>query len=700
MLFLNGALLAFLGVLGIPLLLHLLNPRRRRVHDLSSLRFLKRIESSRLRRLKVRRLLLLLVRTALLLLLVAAFARPVLRAPGALGGATREPVRAVILFDNSFSTGFPAGGTESAVAAESIDAIGGPSAFELLKEDLRRLLAEAGADDSYALIPLARPVTRTAGVRDAAGLMSELGALDLSKGSDDPASAVRLALEVLDRWPGLNRELHLFSDMRLEVPADSLGRELPGDLRLFLHPRRTSTADNRLVAEVQLRTRIMRSGEPVVIQTLSPAAQAGSRIELDLLVEEETLGRRSLGADEDWVEFQLRPQQAGALRATLRLSGDAFAADNLQHFTLVIPERLRVLLAAPTGESREALRAALLPDERYGREFELSEIEPRELARAALWEQDVLVLAPGRRLPESVPGRGSQAVESRLGLLLLPGEEFAQGAGSRLFEELGLPPVRGVVDSRGGEGPGAGLPGMRSGAAWRLQDYDLEHPLFRGVMQGDDPPAPTAIHRYLVFAGSSGLRTIAALDGGQPILAEGGLGAGRILVFGTGPASGWSELRRSGVFAPLVSRGARYLAAAGDPSPGVYCGEGATLELRGLSGDERIRLRGPAGEFLLNSGAGRSMFRTPPLDLPGHYDVLHEEELLGRLAVNVDPRESLAAECPPARLENWTGRSWRRLEAGDSLAEARLGREIWWTMLLLALILLAIESLLSTGGRP
>jgi hypothetical protein len=81
MVFLNPWFLLGLFAAAIPVLIHLLHVRKLRTVEFSSLRFLKELQKSRLRTLRIRQLLLLLLRTLLIISLVLAFARPAVRGP-------------------------------------------------------------------------------------------------------------------------------------------------------------------------------------------------------------------------------------------------------------------------------------------------------------------------------------------------------------------------------------------------------------------------------------------------------------------------------------------------------------------------------------------------------------------------------------------------------------------------------------------
>src|SRR5712664_2922794 len=103
MVFLNPLVLLGLAAAAIPVILHLLNLRKLRTIEFSTLTFLKELQQTKIRRLKLRQLLLLIIRTLLVMLIVLAFARPALRGSflGGLGSQAHSTI--VLIFDDSFS---------------------------------------------------------------------------------------------------------------------------------------------------------------------------------------------------------------------------------------------------------------------------------------------------------------------------------------------------------------------------------------------------------------------------------------------------------------------------------------------------------------------------------------------------------------------------------------------------------------------
>ena len=73
MTFLNPFVLFGLAAAAVPVLLHLLNLRKLRTVEFSSVRFLKELQKTSMRRLRFRQILLLILRTLLIIAVVMAF---------------------------------------------------------------------------------------------------------------------------------------------------------------------------------------------------------------------------------------------------------------------------------------------------------------------------------------------------------------------------------------------------------------------------------------------------------------------------------------------------------------------------------------------------------------------------------------------------------------------------------------------------
>ncbi len=104
--FLYPTLLWALLAVAIPILIHLFSRQRVKKIEFSSLIFLKSLEKTRLRAIKIKNLILLLIRSLIIFFVVLAFARPSARTGLAskLGAKAKSSI--LFLIDNSYRMGY------------------------------------------------------------------------------------------------------------------------------------------------------------------------------------------------------------------------------------------------------------------------------------------------------------------------------------------------------------------------------------------------------------------------------------------------------------------------------------------------------------------------------------------------------------------------------------------------------------------
>ena len=102
--FLNPILLAGLGAIAVPIIIHLLNRRKFQKVVWAAMRFVKASVEQNQRRMRVEDMILLALRCLLVMLLALALARPAIlsKATDLFG---QSKVTGVIILDNSYSMG-------------------------------------------------------------------------------------------------------------------------------------------------------------------------------------------------------------------------------------------------------------------------------------------------------------------------------------------------------------------------------------------------------------------------------------------------------------------------------------------------------------------------------------------------------------------------------------------------------------------
>lgn len=682
--FLNPLFLFGLGAAAIPILIHLFTRRRPREVRFPSLEFLAEVHQSEIRRLKLKQWLLLLLRTLAVAALALAMSRPVTK--GHVGARAGAASSVVALVDVSGSMG-------------AIGADGHPLATAA-RRAVEDVLATLGPGDELLLVPYdraPRPVSEKP-LGDAGRLRAAAGALAAGASSTHHAAALELAARSLAQAHALNRELFWISDFQRSGFAN--GTHAGADARLTA-PEGPWASARVLLVPLAPRS---RANAALTSATLTPAdtgvalavrASASGETPGDFPVEARAIGATG-GSGEalgrGYVSLPARGEGSALLPLArtpeaggeVLLPDDALALDNRRVFASGRAGTLHVLLRedGPPSALRLALEAGMPASG-----LDVEAVDAEGLAAQAS-DADVIVIGDVARLGPAELQATLDVVRGGGALLLAPGERAdADAWNGSLLRELGAGTL-GAVQS------------APAGASWRLLRSTAGHAVFEGfAARPGEPLSAARFQRVRAFAPGAKARVLAGFDRAHAALVE----VPHALVLATPLDPAASDFALSGAFLPLVHQCARVLGrgtAAPSLEPGdVWRAPSATGAWRVL--DET----GREVPLALGTGAEATRLATPPLERPGLYRVLAGETLRRSFAVNPDPRESdLAPASEADLLAAFPAGRARVIAPGADFArrvrEARYGQELWPLFTLLALLLLAAESLIGRAGMP
>ena len=714
MTFLNPLVLFGLAASAIPLLLHLLNLRKLQTIEFSTLAFLRELQLSKIRRLKLRQILLLIIRTLLIVAVVMAFARPALRGTLGAGFGSQANSTIVLILDDSYSmSARDEHGERFSRARETAVHLtelfhDGDEIYFLRLSDLPRATVNPAAHDPEFIRSAIRqsvvsPVRRTI------------------------AEAVRLAAELMKNSHNANREVYIVSDLQATQlpwpnPVPPPGSVLPDRSRYFLVRIGSSPVPNGAVDSAALLSAMIERGSPIrvsaLIRNFNPAPLRNSPV--SLFIDETRIVQHNCSAD-PWgsseIEMDPVPKRAGILRGYIESEQDALEFDNRRYFTVNVPENVRVgLITSTDGDAKFLVMALSASQSDSGRAFWSYQQVP--LAKAAfldLRSVDVLVLQNLDDLPPSDSRRIAQFVRDGGGLLLYPSSASPDGPiRTTLTSELNLPPLTVEQVSGGAEGT-------------KFRSVDLDHPIFSGMFENGTSPRDRnrelespVISRQIVHEPGKTGQTIISTTGGHPFLTEYRLQNGKILLYAVPPVLAWSDFPVKGLFAPLLYRSLLYTADRGDSARSFYCGENPVLLLRAtpeLNREGKVSMIHPDGTEeivrvdMQKGTIGRPMATAalPRLSAPGIYELRAGQTLLTAFAVNPDPAESDTRPATPDDVARWCqsaaipSGSVTTLDEGSEIRaqilQSRFGVELWRYCVLAALLLAIAEMLIARTSR-
>jgi hypothetical protein len=703
-----------------PLLIHLFNRQKVKKVYFSSLLFLRSLEKTRMRRVKIKEYLLLIIRSLIILLVVLAFARPAIRGGFASKVGAHAKTSTVILLDNSYSMRY-----------ETKDG----SLFDLAKKKAQKIISQLKEGDEASLVLFASEpfLTMDRPTYDFKNLLAKLDESLPSYQTSDIGQALKKAFEILKDSKNLNQEIYLISDMdKSGWSYGSWGYFTDGSLpssekrkaKLYLLDISPEKKENLSIEKIEFGNQLIEKGKPFQIK--AQVANFTSQPVQSLLVGLYLDGRRVSQTDIDierggkaTVEFVQTVEDAGFHTGFFEITDDDLMIDNRRFFAFKIPERIEVLLVGERQRDTYNLKLALNPQPESGSGMVVGEADRNSLALVDLNKYKVIIFSNLSRLSDVELTNLERFVKGGGGVLFILGsnidpEFYTQQIAKRFFDlplELPLTPTKNV------------------GGFFSLEKIDWDHPIFQvyqnvvGSDQGAGlPPKEGDKLPQIKFSSifelpqSKNVKVISRFNLGKPALIEKNLGSGKVLLFATSLEEEESDLVIHPFFVPFVNRTVEYLASdLSRLSEDFLVGSKMEREidpawidsLRSLPGGMELKLVDPQNletSLLPIIQKDKLMLKIQNTDKPGIYAIKTKEGVADRFAVNIDPKDSDPQKIEKSEIEKkLEGVSLFYLNPNDDIEKAilqsRYGKELWKPFLWIAFGLLALEMFLARSRK-
>ncbi len=692
--FLNSAILAGLAAALGPLLIHLLNRRRVRTVEFSSVMFLRDLRRTRMRRLQLRRWLLLAIRTLMVALTVLAFARPALKGGVFAALGSRARTTSVVALDRSAS-----------MAQETVNG----SPYERAQHRVREITSLAGEGDQMVGLPFSGPGAPVADppTADGARLAKRCADLPVGFGSTDAGAAVKVALESVGTGDNLNREIYMISDLRRQGFTMTSLPPAVSDLSkvtVYVVDVGGEQGYDLGVDEVKIGEQLVGVGLPfeVAATVSNHSGQPVERLLVSLFVDGRRLAQREASLDAAGtvvVKFSALVETPGVHSGIVEISADDNPLNNRRYFAISIPDEIRILLASDYSSSRVAARLALAPQPETARRFLIKEADTGDLLRENFFDYDCVVITEWRQPDATVVDHLLRFVRAGGGVFVAPS---ADADTTTWNARLAVP----YFGMRLGANPAP--PNPERFFVWDRIDWD--HPVWAVYRQVPREKIPE-IRWYSIFK-ASGTPTghpLAGFSGGWPSWTESRLESGKLIASWAPPNSPFTDLPLHSLFVPLMHRLVEYLSAdlserrsdflVGEPvvrEPAGTIAAGADLQLAGPDG---LASR-PAVEW----SGGRVSVRIGALDRPGIYTLLVNDRPIDAFAVNVDPKETAPERISHEELERrWQGYKLVFIDPdralGEVVTQTRYGTEVRGVFLWVVMGLFLLEMVVARTRR-
>lgn len=694
MIFLNPAVLFGLLAASIPVLIHLLNLKKLKKIEFSTLSFLKELQKNKIRKLKLKQWLLLALRVLIILFLVTAFARPTLKG-FALGGTTSAAkTTAVFILDNTYSM-------------SAVDANG--SYFNQAKQAITELLQNLQEGDEAALVLVSdqgnEKIKPTLNLDEFSKQLKD-AAVSYSSGTLNH-SLIRAA-EILGESRNFNKEIYLLSDFQKgrlseEKSLPDLSKLLNDKVKLYTFNYSGKEIYNLGIDNLEVNTQIFEKDKPISFNATvtNYSNQSADNTVVSLFVNGERSAQQSISlapGESKVIPMESVAKTTGYTDAVAELEDDDILQDNRRYANFYIPDKIPVGIFYDDENDISFIKTALSLTSETGT-IKLIEKNINQISSFDLSQFDVIIIDASGNVINTE--RLKAYVENGGGLFLMPGGKSDVSGFSNITSALNLPNPVGVTGSLN-----------QTNNTVSFDKIEFEHPIFQNIFSQTDKKkldSPEIYYHLKLSSEGKGV-TIISLTDGTSFLGDYKIGKGKVLILNTSPVLSWSNFPLKNIFAPLFLKSVFYLASKDRPENEYLAGKPVLISLSDIALPQ-IKVERPdkTEEFINLEKSGSLNFITySKTDLTGNYKFYSGEKIVDDISVNTNPEESvikyLSEEDFNKYLEgiHFKGRHIsisKNENPSQIVMQSRFGSELWRLFLIAALITALLEMVVGRSAK-
>jgi len=697
---------------AIPVILHLLNLRKLRTIEFSTLTFLKELQTTKIRRLKLRQFLLLLLRTMIVVAIVLAFARPAMKGNIVGSVGTRAKTTAVIFFDNSLS--MSARNAEGELLKQGKEFA--LHVVDLMKEGDEAFLIRSSEFPS--------PLTETP-LHDKTMLKTLIRETEYSQRSYSFDEGFSLTKQLLDKSQNTNKEVYIFSDFQKtswRSKKESTQKLFGENVRIFVS-RFVTEQSNSSIDTVLVQTKIIEQNKPlnVSVTVKNFGAQKIDDAAVSIFFNEKRVAQKNLSL-ETWGSsteiFSIVPNLSGWINGYAELESDALDEDNRKYFSFYVPEKISVCFVSESEKDIQFPLLALNTSEDSTRSlFDIQTIFHSQLSRINLNNVDVLVLSNMSLISKEDAGQILSFTQRGGGVLFFPGDKSdIVNINSTFNSTFNIPPVQAI------------LRGQNNSVVSTVENIDYNHPLFSGVFENEKTKQSQKVFEspeiYSLLQRTTGKEgaTIISVVNNFPLLSEYKIGNGKLLVYSIAPTLEWSNIPLKGIFVPLIHRSVLYCAIGAENASSFIVGDEPQIRLSNKKVLDANSSQNTKQYSIISNDSSeeiiegvkdihKSIVKTviSKREKAGNFLVKANRSPVGMFSVNIDSRESDLRSIEESELNQFYVSSGidptsvyqlqniERVES--SIMQSRYGVELWKFFIICAIVFALLEMILGRTGR-
>lgn len=685
--------LALFGLIAglIPVILHFLNLRKLKVIEFSTLRFLKELQKTKIRRLKIKQWLILLCRTLAVLFTILALSRPHIE--GTIPGfSSFSKTSSVIIIDDSYSMD---------ISDES------GNRFNKAKQVALQILNSFKEGDEAAILRMSNQNAPFKLTHNIFNLKDYLNKIQVSFGNVNLYNSIKKAIGLLHNAKNPNKEIFIISDAQSNIfrydgfDTIKMNQKIPVYF-VKIAENSNKLLDNISIDSVEVKNRIFQYDKNVETEvTLRNASEKSfDNLIVNLKFNNERIAQRNINIKPKASQKLIivsSPKTYGVVKSEIEIEDDILNIDNKRYFGFYIPDKPKV---AVFGDNKNNFFLNLiLNNNKIKSPAETKFFSSDKLLSINLNDYEIIIVSSGdynltgfSKLENYINQGGNLIYFANI---YKTSDDLLQG-----LAKLGIGKV--IYKEFPDNNP------------VKFSNIEKIHPLFEGVFKGttDNKKIVESPLIYKVLLNNEGF-SIISIPGGN-FLSEIKLGKGKILYFAVPPTMEWSNFPVTGLFPTLIIRSIYYLSTR--EGLGTFSTIGQPLRLQiplNLAIGNSIIVIDPTGQkniFPIIKSNTNAIAVIDGIEQPGVYSVYNSNNrLINIISYNVPKEESILNFLDDDKIINilktkLTDASsinvlYKTKNIMTNINRIRQGTELWQLAIILSLICLLTEMFIGRNTK-
>jgi len=678
MTFLSPSILWLIGAIGIPIAIHILSLMRVNKVEFSSIRFIKELKTSSIRKIRNQKLLLLLFRILIIVCLVMMMAQPVTKGfmPGWI--SAEQDARLVFVIDNSASMSVKNG--EKSLLDQS-------------KSIAMTLIPQFNPETNINIFQTCPPKLIYSGLQNSSGLRNALKSIRPTASYDNLWNSILKGLADGTMAEPI-KECVVLSDM-MHAP-DSLFHNAIDKLKewkfYFIEPNVVNSNVGVLDASLVHRTKTLGQLLKLDTRVKNTGNEIKPNTPLELIFNDQRVGQVVTQFDpqkEKEFLFQAYPPEPGILEGEITLPKDDYEFDNKWYLSFPIMDEIRCAIVGADSKEISMVETILKSIDPENKFLKIdTRIQPN-ISRLFLEDVDVaLIHNPNAITKESIKDLDKFLMEGG-GVIWFQGNYMEDQFDSELFSKIGFPRIGEMVNS------GQGM--FETNIPYESTD------VFQEIRVRDILKEMPEVFKYARTYVSPKTKIHLELNNNDPFLVEFGRGSGSVFYFSSLLDLRWNDLPMRGIVVPLLFRLIILSGTDEVNTSAVLVDESKWISI------EESKLR---NKWEVVSPSGQREMIVPEYDKEGIlventgelgiYQVFSNGEKFTSFPTRLHYKEYLSPRMQKVDMEAIFGienMRWIKSQSDvtKTFSETRHGKSLWKFFLIASIIFLIAETII---GRP